>query len=291
MESIVPLRSLLFVPGARPDFLGKAEAARPDAIVLDLEDSVPIQGKGEARAFVGATLQGRTERLTFIRINHPKLGMIEDDLAVLAPHRFQSIIVPKVESVDAVVAVDQGLSVFERKHQLALHAISLVIGIESATGLRALYDALTSTPRGRGAALASAEEGDLMVDLGGRWTPGGEALAYARGKFVCDARASSASWVLDGAFMNLANAEALQREASLARTYGFNGKIAIHPRQVLAINQVFSPTAAEVDRARRLIDAFRAAEAQGRGAVNFEGMMVDYANVRLAEQVVALAQR
>jgi citrate lyase subunit beta/citryl-CoA lyase len=90
--------------------------------------------------------------------------------------------------------------------------------------------------------------------------------------------------------MNLQGTDALRQETTLARTMGFTGKTAIHPRQVAVINAVFSPTAQEVDRARKLLQVFRAAEAEGRGAVQFQGMMVDYANVKRAEQILALAE-
>jgi citrate lyase subunit beta/citryl-CoA lyase len=291
MDSFPILRSLLFVPGSRPEFLPKAAAAGPDAIVLDLEDSVPVQAKDQARKVVAAALRERADRLTFVRVNHPALGMMEQDVSTLPAHGSQVILLPKVDSVEDVSAVDRHLAAFEQAHGLPVHAISVILGIESAKGLRILYDALCSTPRARGAVLATAEEGDLIVDIGGRWTPEGEALAYSRGKFVCDARAAQAVWLMDGAFMNLEDTQALERESKLARLHGFNSKIAIHPRQVSVINTTFSPTPEQVVRARRLIEAFRAAEAQGRGAVKFEGIMVDYANVRQAEQIVALARR
>jgi citrate lyase subunit beta/citryl-CoA lyase len=130
-----------------------------------------------------------------------------------------------------------------------------------------------------------------MCDIGGKWTATGEALTYARGKFVCEARAAKMTWLVDGAFMQLANEPALECESRLARTHGFNGKVAVHPNQVKSINQIFSPTDAEVDRAKKLIDAFREAESQGRGAIQFQGMMVDSANVHWAEQVLSVARR
>jgi citrate lyase subunit beta/citryl-CoA lyase len=91
--------------------------------------------------------------------------------------------------------------------------------------------------------------------------------------------------------MNLADDGALDRECALARTFGFNGKIAVHPRQVAAIQAGFSPTAEEIERAQALVDAFREAEANGRGAFRFRGMMVDYANLRRAEQLLSLSGR
>lgn len=291
MSSSYPVRSVLFVPGSRPEFLAKAAAAGADAFILDLEDSVAAQAKAEARSNVADALRrSNPDRLTFVRINHPGLGALESDLSVLAPHGMQAVVVPKVDGVQDVEPVDRLLGEFERANGLAPHAISVMVTVESSVGLRNLFDVLRATPRARGAALASAEEGDFMVDIGGRWTPDGTALAYARGKFVCDARAAGADWVMDGAFMNLKSAEALETECELARTFGFNGKMAIHPRQVPVINQVFSPSAEEIQRARELVAAFRAAEAQGKGAVQFQGMMVDYANVKRAEKILALAR-
>jgi citrate lyase subunit beta/citryl-CoA lyase len=199
--------------------------------------------------------------------------------------------VPKVEDARDIEEVDARLTAHELDAGLEVGAISILVVIESSMGLRNLFDTVSRTKRVRGAALATAEEGDFMCDIGGQWTATGEALTYARGKFVCDARAAKMTWLVDGAFMQLADAPALECESRLARTHGFNGKVAVHPSQVKAINRVFSPTDAEVERAQKLIDAFREAESRGRGAIEFQGMMVDYANVRWAEQILSLARR
>jgi citrate lyase subunit beta / citryl-CoA lyase len=229
-------------------------------------------------------------RLTFVRFNHPGRGDLEKDLAVLAPHDAQAVMLPKIEASQELAEIDAQLSLFEKDTALAQYTISILIVIETSVGLRTLYEILRSTPRVRGAGLATAEEGDLMLDIGGRWTPSGEALAYSRGKFVCDARAAQASWILDGAFMNLRDQTALASEVRIARTHGFSGKVAVHPRQVPTINEIFSPTAAEIERASRLLEAYRQAMAQGRGAVEFRGMMVDHANVRWAERILQQAR-
>jgi citrate lyase subunit beta/citryl-CoA lyase len=289
MGPLPSLRSLLFVPGSREEFLTKAAAAGADALVLDLEDSVPPTVKDAARASVSAELARSSKPLTFIRINHPSCGELEKDLAVLAPHAAQAVMLPKVGGIQDIEPVDVRLSTFERDRGLDRDSISILVVIETSIGLRSLFDVLRSRPRIRGAALASAEEGDFMLDIGGRWTPTGEALAYARGKFVCDARAAGVSWIVDGAFMNLRDLKALEVESRLARNHGFGSKVAIHPRQVVVINEVFSPTAEELERARKLMAAFRESEALGRGAVEFRGMMIDYANVRWARRILELA--
>lgn len=290
MPTLPALRSVLFVPGSRPDLVPKALAAGADALVLDLEDSVPAQGKSLSRTHVAAVLAESAARLTFVRFNHPSRGDLEKDLAVLAPHDAQAVMLPKVETPQDLAEIDAQLWLFEKDTALAQYSISILVVIETSIGLRALYDILRSTPRVRGAGLATAEEGDFMLDIGGRWTPSGEALAYARGKFVCDARAAQAAWILDGAFMHLRDQEALAHEARIARTYGFSGKVAVHPSQVSRINETFSPSTEEVERASRLLEAYRKAVTQGHGAVEFRGMMVDQANVRWAERILQQAR-
>jgi citrate lyase subunit beta/citryl-CoA lyase len=281
----------LFVPGTRTNLMPKALATGADAIILDLEDSVPLAEKEEARSLVAAELARSPERLTFLRINNPRLGNLGKDLAVLAPHSAQAVMVPKVEGARDIEEIDARLAAHELDAGLEVDAISILVVIESSMGLRNLFDTLSHTRRVRGAGLATAEEGDLMCDIGGKWTATGEALTYARGKFVCDARAAKMTWLVDGAFMQLANEPALECESQLARTHGFNGKVAVHPRQVKSINQIFSPTDVEVERAQRLLDAYREAESRGRGAIQFEGMMIDRANVQWAEQILSLARR
>jgi citrate lyase subunit beta/citryl-CoA lyase len=288
-EAAAALRSILFVPGTRPELFAKAKASGADALVLDLEDSVPPAVKDKARTHVAAILAEWSDRLTFIRINHPSRGSLDEDLSVLASHPRQAIMVPKVDAPDELAELDRRLTAFERGAGLAPQTISLFIVVESALSLHNLFSSLRAAPRVRGTGLASAEEGDLLIDLGGQWTPAGEALAYARGKFVCDARAAGANWLFDGAFMALTDETALEVEAMRARTLGFSGKIAIHPRQVPAINRVFSPTEQEVERAGRLLAAFSRAQAEGLGAVRFEGMMIDYANAKRAQRILALA--
>jgi citrate lyase subunit beta/citryl-CoA lyase len=161
--------------------------------------------------------------------------------------------------------------------------------VETCLGLRNTFDIARASPRVSGMALASAEQGDFMVDLGGRWTPRSLALAYPRSKLVVDARAAGLQWLVDGVFMNLKDTDALREECLIARELGFVGKMAIHPTQVGVMHAVFSPTAQEIAYARGLLAAFREGEARGVGAVKYEGMMVDYANVRLAERTLSLA--
>jgi citrate lyase subunit beta/citryl-CoA lyase len=115
-------------------------------------------------------------------------------------------------------------------------------------------------------------------------------LSYPRSKMVVDARAAGLQWLVDGVFMNLQDLDALRTECQIARELGFVGKMAIHPSQVDVMQEVFSPSEAEVEYARGLLEAFAQAEASGLGAVRYRGMMVDYANVRLAQRTLALVE-
>ncbi len=112
---------------------------------------------------------------------------------------------------------------------------------------------------------------------------------YPRGRLVCEARAAGIEWLIDGAFMNLADDAALRREAVIARDMGFVAKMAIHPCQVATILEVYSPTAEQIEDARQLISAFRTAEGDGRGAIKHRGKMVDRANIRMARRVLSIA--
>lgn len=280
------IRSLLFVPGNRQERFARAAASPADALALDLEDSVPPAERDRARVAVAEALAAWTDRLTFVRIRHPDDNMLDRDLSVLAAHANQIVLMPKVATPAEVVRVDAALFAREREMGLPADSIGLVIVIESCAGLQALPEILGAARRVVGASLATAEEGDLMVDLGGQWTPDGVALHYARGKLVSDARAARLRWIFDGPFMQLSDDAALEREARLGRTFGFTGKVAIHPRQIEQINTVFSPTGAQIERAEALIAAYREGLAEGRGAITFRGMMVDEANARLAEQLL-----
>lgn len=293
-EQIMRLfRTLLFAPCTRPELMAKAQDSQADALIFDLEDSVPVQTKGQARQNVSQAFANGLKKPAFLRINHPRAGDAQADLQTLAAHvvpQLAGVILPKAETASDIEWLASQLDQIEARLGLSHGSLKILPLVETCLGLRNTYDLARASDRVCGMSLASAEQGDFMVDLGGRWTPSSMALAYPRSKMVVDARAAGLSWLVDGVFMNLADAQALQTECELARELGFIGKMAIHPTQVDVMHRVFSPTAEEIQHARGLLEAFRAAEAQGIGAVRYNGMMVDYANVRLAERTLSMVQ-
>jgi citrate lyase subunit beta/citryl-CoA lyase len=273
--------------------LSKAQLGDADAMIFDLEDSVPLNAKDEARKNIADALAAGLKKPMFLRISNPRAGDFLADLKVLADAgslvNVAGIVLPKADDADDIQAVAKALKDVEAKHNMQEGTLSVLPLIETCLGLRNGFDIAKASPRVIGMALASAEQGDFMVDLGGRWTPRSLALAYPRSKLVVDARAAGVQWLVDGVFMNLKDTDMLREECLIARELGYVGKMAIHPTQVDVMHAVFSPSELEVAYARGLITAFREGEARGVGAVKYEGMMVDYANVRLAERTLALA--
>jgi citrate lyase subunit beta/citryl-CoA lyase len=292
-QPIKMYRTLLFAPGSRPELLAKAQLGDADAMIFDLEDSVPLNAKDEARKNIADALAAGLKKPMFLRISNPRAGDFIADLQVLANAsslvNVAGIVLPKADDAEDIQAVAKALKDVESKHNMQEGTLSVLPLIETCLGLRNGFDIAKASTRVIGMALASAEQGDFMVDLGGRWTPRSLALAYPRSKLVVDARAAGVQWLVDGVFMNLKDTDMLREECLIARELGFVGKMAIHPTQVDVMHTVFSPSELEVAYARGLIAAFRDGEARGVGAVKYEGMMVDYANVRLAERTLALA--
>jgi citrate lyase subunit beta / citryl-CoA lyase len=292
-QPIKMYRTLLFAPGSRPELLAKAQLGDADAMIFDLEDSVPLNAKDEARKNIADALAVGLKKPMFLRISNPRAGDFMADLQVLANAssllNVAGIVLPKADDAEDIQAVAKALKDVESKHNMQEGTLSILPLIETCLGLRNGFDIAKASTRVIGMALASAEQGDFMVDLGGRWTPRSLALAYPRSKLVVDARAAGVQWLVDGVFMNLKDTDMLREECLIARELGFVGKMAIHPTQVDVMHTVFSPSDLEVAYARGLIAAFRDGEARGVGAVKYEGMMVDYANVRLAERTLALA--
>ncbi|WP_418316547.1 HpcH/HpaI aldolase/citrate lyase family protein [Piscinibacter sakaiensis] len=291
-DAVRLFRTLLFAPGSRPELLAKAQTGQADALIFDLEDSVPANAKGQARRNISEALAAGLRKPVYLRINHPRAGDWRSDLAVLQQaanlDKVMGVILPKADETAEIESIASALRSLESESGLAEGRLAIVPLIETCLGLRNTFDLCRASPRVGGVAMASAEEGDFIVDLGGRWTPRSMALAYPRSKMVVDARAAGIQWIVDGVFMNLKDLDALRTECQLARELGCTAKMAIHPTQVDVMHEVFSPSGEEIEYASGLLAAFREGEARGVGAVQYRGMMVDYANVRLAERTLAL---
>lgn len=271
-------RSILFVPGSRPDRFAKAEASGADAVVFDLEDSVPDAGKDAARKAVAEYLATpRAAGARIVRINAASTPVFQDDLDWLADvPSLDGVMLPKAEDAWAI-------------DRIAAAAPSLMVIplIETARGVLNAF-AITGAKPTMPAFAFGGE--DLTAQIGIERTIGGEELLLARSQVVLAAAAAGAA-AIDGVLIDILNDELLRRDARRARALGFAGKLAIHPSQVPVINDVFSPTADEIAEAERIVAAYDEAIARGEGVTRLDDRMIDAPVVMRARKVVDLARR
>jgi citrate lyase subunit beta/citryl-CoA lyase len=270
------MRSLLFAPANRHDLLKKFPSYPADAVAIDLEDGTPEKEKSDARdhlpEIVAYLREQDLKAMLFVRTNGTRSHHIQADMAVALQASLDGIIVPKLET-----AAD--LQMFE--------ASMPVIGIiETARGV-ANVEMLVDQQSRPLSALAFGPE-DFITDIGGRRTPEGIEVLYARSRVVLAARLGGVQ-ALDQVFTAIRDDEAFRRDAEVGRQLGYGGKMCVTPRQVDMANEVFSPSAEEIDRSRRLIEAYEAAQSDGRGVIEFEGSMVDEPLLKRARLVLELA--
>jgi citrate lyase beta subunit len=272
--SLATARSLLFAPGNEERKLQKALAAGADAVVADLEDAVPAGEKESARAVARRVLGGAaTGSLVAVRVNGVGTAHWEADLEAVADLELDALVVPKA-TPDAVGA-------------LGPNGPPVVAIVETALGVRQAYET-ARLPRVAALVLGAV---DLGLELGLEPRADGQEVLYARSQLVVDSAAAGVRSPFDLVHVDTRDDEGLEAEARLARSLGFRGKACIHPAQVEIVNRVFSPTGEERERARRVVEAYERALADGRGAVALDGEMIDLPVVERARRVLAETER
>jgi citrate lyase beta subunit len=288
--SIDTRRALLFMPGDDRRKIEKGATIGVDSIIMDLEDGVALNQKTAARETVAAALRevafGKTERL--IRINPvDQNGLYRDDLAATLDAHPDGYMLPKVETPEQVHLIDSMLAEAETRNGWESNSLALIALIETARGVVNIREVAASVPRLR--ALAFGAE-DLAGDMGAIRTPDGWEVFYARSAVVLHAKAAGLQ-AIDTPFIDLrADDSQLIAETEQALYMGYTGKLAIHPRHAPIIQQVFTPTASAIDRARRLIAAHDEHQAEARGVFVFEGKMVDMPMIRAAQTILNRAR-
>jgi citrate lyase subunit beta/citryl-CoA lyase len=274
------LRSLLFAPAVRPDFVAKLPASGADGVVIDCEDATPpgakAEGRDNARGLAPRIAGGRCQ--VFVRVNAVASRWFEDDVREGLCPELAGIVVPKLDDPDQLDALERALC--EAGHA----GLGVIAGIETALGV-AEARRLLAHPRVV-AAYFGAE--DFIADMGGVRTPGNQEVLYARSRVALAGRLAGVP-TLDQVVTDFRNDAAFEREVREARALGYRGKLCIHPGQVAIANAGFAPSAAEVEQARRLLEAYERASAQGIAAIDFEGQMVDEPLAARARQVLAAA--
>ncbi|MFD9112295.1 HpcH/HpaI aldolase/citrate lyase family protein [Streptomyces bottropensis] len=289
-----PLRSLLFVPGTRTDWLPKARAAGADAAVLDLEDAVPAAHRLRARAEVSeavaraaVTPADQADRMAlFVRVNPLDGWAGAEELRAVVRPGLAGVVLPKVRSAQDVRLADRLLGWCEREHGLPPGQVALVPLLETARGLREAYDIARAAPRIAYLGALSAPGGDVERAVGYRWSPEGTETTALRSRVLLDVRAAGVPCPVSGVWTRVGDLPGLRAFAEQNRSLGYEGMMAIHPSHVPVINEVFSPGPAELARCAELVAAVEVAQRDGRGAVTFRGEMVDEAMAVTARLVL-----
>ncbi|MGH9260485.1 MAG: HpcH/HpaI aldolase/citrate lyase family protein [Acidimicrobiales bacterium] len=280
-EGLRPRRSVLYMPGANERALTKAEDLPADALILDLEDAVAPDAKAEARDRVCEAVSSDRYggREVTIRVNGIGTPWHDADLRAVAAAGPAAVVVPKVDSADAVHAIEKGLEAGGAPDRTAIWAM-----IETPTAM--LHAEEVSRASDRMTVLVMGTN-DLAKELRAEHVPGRQPLLAGLGLSLLAARATG-KVILDGVYNDIKDAEGFEAECVQGRQMGFDGKTLIHPSQLEPCNRVFAPTADEVDRARRVIEAFEQAEAEGRGVVTVDGRMVENLHVDQARRTLAV---
>ncbi len=279
-------RSRLYLPGSEPKYFINASLHGPDAIILDLEDSVHPAEKDAARILVRNTLRsvdfGKCERM--VRINQLPLGL--EDLVEIIPESPDLILIPKVEQPGQVAEVDRMIGELKTRHEVN-RPIWLMPILESALGIEnAPAIAIASA---NVAALTIGLE-DYTADLGVAKTATGAESLYARSRIVNAARAAGVQ-AIDSVFGDVGDMDGLRRWGENSRAMGFEGMGCIHPSQIPFIHAAFAPTAAEIEKAGKIVAAFEEAQQRGLGVVSLGSKMIDPPVVQRALKLVARAKQ
>lgn len=281
-------RALLYVPGSELHKIEKAAGLDVDGVILDLEDGVSANRKGEARMMVARALTtldfGHSERL--VRINPFNTGRAEADMEVVLMSRPDTVVVPKVDSADVLFKVDEILSKAESRCNFDQNTFEVIALIESAKGFVNLSSICVASPRLKGL-IFGAE--DFTADAGMTRTTAGAELLYARSKLAMYAAAFELQ-AIDMVQTNFNDIELLTAETRQAVELGYAGKQVIHPAQIEPVQTLFTPDRAAIEHAQRVLAGAAEAAQGGRGAFTLDGEMVDLPVIKRAQSTLFRAR-
>lgn len=286
MTGIRPRRSVLYAPASSARMLEKLRQLPVDAVIIDLEDSVAPDLKGEARSLACDAVKagGFGQREVAIRLNASASDWYADDLAAAGAARPDALVLSKVESPADIIDAERRLDIHRLPPTIRLWAM-----IETPLGLLNLRDIARAKSEDGGRRLAGLVLGtnDIAKDTG--VVPGHDRAPLVPWlmQAVLTARAHGL-FVLDGVFNSLKDDEGFERECLQGRRFGFDGKTLIHPSQIAAANRIFAPSPEEIEEARAIVDAFALEQNRGKGAIRLDGRMVELLHARTAERVLAI---
>ncbi|WP_199086631.1 CoA ester lyase [Bosea sp. ASV33] len=284
-----PIRSFLFVPGNKETMLDKAVNAGADALILDLEDSVPPAEKVAARALVARKIPeliAKGQRI-WVRINRTAHIYDLDDLLAVVQPGVEGIYISKPWGPEDVHMASCMIAEAESRANLEIGTIKLIPLLETARSMQLCFE-IAQIPRVAGIVGATAKNADVGRALKYVWTAEGRESEYLKSRVVMAARAAG-KVPIGGIWQQIKDLEGLARASQFDRQLGMAGELALHPMQVETINRTYTPTVDEVAYYQGMVDALAQAQANGRASVMYDGEHIDIAHVKTAHDIIALA--
>lgn len=288
-----PLRSVMFVPGNNEDWMRKAPQYGADALILDLEDSVPDEDKARSRVLVRQMLEdlGAGGQTLFVRVNRLETGLTGFDLEAITCSHLYGILLPKVQGPDDVTEADILLKFFEQKAGMAVGSVCVDPSLETAQGIRRAYDIAMASDRVAYMGGSAGKGGDTARSVGYRWTLEGDETLFIRSKVLVDSRAAGIQFPLSGGWFDIRNLEGLKVWATQLKQLGYTGMHLIHPSHVPVANEVFTPSQEEIAHWQGLLEAMERSREEGTAAVTYAGDMVDVAHEETARAMLEMVRQ
>ncbi len=280
-------RTRLYIPGNNPAMVQNAVVYGADSLIFDLEDSISLDEKDSARHLISnalLTLDFEDCEVT-VRVNSLDTEYFIKDLEAVVPAKPDGLLLPKTQSFDELIRVDDLISDIEEKYDIPIGTVKLMPIIESAKGV---LNAEKIAEAPRVIALGLGGE-DLVADIGAKRTKLGRELDYISAKIIL-ACAASKIQAIDTVFTDVNDTEGLYKATLRAIVLGFQGKSVIHPSQIEHVHRAFSPSQEEIERALRIVKAYKDAKKKGLGVVSVDGRMVDLPVVRRSEKILKWAE-
>lgn len=281
-------RTMLYVPGNNAGMIKDVYIYGADSIMFDLEDSVSIHEKDAARFLVYNALKtiDYGEKETIVRINGLDTVHGMNDLEAIVRAKPDVIRLPKTETAEDIIQVEREVERIEKECGMEVGTVKLMAAIESALGIINAYAIAMSSKRLIGIAIGAE---DFVTDMKTTRSPEGIELLQARSQLLLAARAAGID-AIDTVYSDINNEEGFRKEVEHIKQLGFDGKSIINPRQIKIVNEVYTPTKKDIDKALKIIEAIEEAERKGSGVISLNGKMIDKPIVERAKRVIHLAK-
>jgi len=284
-----PIRSFLFVPGHKEKWVEKIPSFGADAIVIDLEDSVPIDQKAAAREIAAAAIPGLAkagERI-WVRVNPTPYIYDLDDLHAVIQPELEGLMLSKPSGPEGIATLGSIVSDIELRKGMEVGHTQFVPALETARSIQLAYE-IALDPRIATLCAASAKNADVARAVGFQWTKEGLESLYLKSKVILAVRAAGKDYPIGGLWQDVHDLEGLRESCLFNRQLGCTGEIILHPSNVPVVNEVYTPSEEELAYYQGMVDTFEKAEKEGHAAVVYDGEHIDYAHVKTAKQILAM---